>query len=79
MGGRFDSREGVLGPLLLPKGEPVGGYVFSDEDCKICINGEEGKINTTERRCSFGFFIALFVSRNAFIRWDPKEIDRGLR
>ena len=39
-GGRFDSREGIDGALLLPKGEPVGGYVFFDEDCRICSSGE---------------------------------------
>ena len=27
-GGRFNSRKGVVGALLLPKGEPVGGYVL---------------------------------------------------
>jgi len=34
-GGRFDVRESVSGGLLLPEGEPGGGYVFSDEDCGL--------------------------------------------
>ena len=34
-GGRFDSRQDVVGALLSPEGESVSGYVISDEDCKI--------------------------------------------
>ena len=49
-GGRFDSSEGVVGALLLPEGELVGGYVFSDEDCKICFSGEEERVYTTVER-----------------------------
>ena len=38
-GSRFDSREGVVGTLLLPEGAPVGGHVFTEEHCKICFIG----------------------------------------
>ena len=34
-GGKFDSRKGAVGGLLLPEREPVAGYVISDKDCKI--------------------------------------------
>ena len=34
-GGRFDSREGFVGALMLPEREPVDVYVISDEDCEI--------------------------------------------
>ena len=43
-GGRFNSRKSVVGCLLLPEGEPVGGYVFSDEDCKVGFSGEEVRV-----------------------------------
>ena len=78
-GGRFDSRKSVVGGLLLPEGEPVGGYVFSDEDCKVCFSGEEVRVYTAKRCCSSGFFIDFFVSRDAFMRRNPEEGDRGLR
>ena len=36
-GGKFDLRKGFVGALLLPEGETVGGYVFSDKGCKVCF------------------------------------------
>jgi len=48
-GGRFDFRESIAGGLLLPEGEPAGGYVFRDEDCKVCFSGEELRVYMTKR------------------------------
>ena len=74
------ARKGVVWTLLLPnKGEPAGCYAFSDEDYTICVSGEEERVYTTEKCCSFGYFIDLLVSiKNAFMRGNLKG-DRGLR
>ena len=69
----------VVGALLSPEGEPVGGSVFSDEDCKICCSRKEERDYTTKRCCNFSLFIVLFISRKAFMRRSPKERDRVLR
>ena len=52
---------------------------FFDEDCNICCSGEEERANTTEGCCSFGVYIDLLVSENAFMRGNPEESDRGFR
>ena len=63
-GGRFDSCEDVVGVLLLPEGEPVGGYVFSDEDCKIFFSGEEESVYTTVERRLKNVHIIISCKRN---------------
>ena len=74
-GGRFDSCEGVIGALLFPEGESVGGYVFPDEDCKICfLVGRRRGVYTTNRCCSFSIFINRLVSKNAFMRGVLEDI-----
>ena len=48
------------------------------QDCKILFSGKEERVYMT-KCCSFGFLIDLLVSRNAFMRRNPEEGDRGLR